>query len=49
MATAEVADRVCDAIVNNQFSILTHAEMREFPVARMCRAADQTNPLVAQQ
>jgi NAD(P)-dependent dehydrogenase (short-subunit alcohol dehydrogenase family) len=47
MAPAEVADRVWDAIMNNQFWILTHSEMREFPVARMRRAADQMNPPVA--
>ncbi len=47
MAPAEVADQVWNAIINNQFWILTHAEMRELPVKRMRRAADQKNPPVA--
>lgn len=40
----DVANQVHDAIVNDQFWILTHPDMRELPVERMKRAASQTNP-----
>jgi len=39
-----VAVAVVDAIDARQFWILTHPELREAPVERMRRAADQTNP-----
>jgi len=48
MAPAEVADQVFNAIVHRKFWILTHDDMRQWPVARMQRAASQTNPLVGQ-
>jgi len=48
MPPAEVADQVYEAIINRKFWILTHDDMREWPVARMQRAATQTNPLVGQ-
>jgi NAD(P)-dependent dehydrogenase (short-subunit alcohol dehydrogenase family) len=44
MTTAEVAQRVLEAIVNDQFWIVTHDDMRDIPIARMQRASDQTNP-----
>ncbi len=44
MPTAEVAQRVREAIVNDQFWIVTHDAFRNLPVARMQRAADQINP-----
>jgi hypothetical protein len=40
----DVADQVVDAIRTERFWILTHPEMRQAPVERMQRAADQTNP-----
>ena len=40
----DVADQVHDAIVSNQFWILTHPDFREAPVERMERAARQENP-----
>jgi len=40
----DVADQVVDAIRTDRFWILTHPEMRQAPVERMQRAADQTNP-----
>ena len=48
MPPAEVADQVYEAIINRKFWILTHDDMRAWPVARMQRAATQTNPLVGQ-
>ncbi len=44
MSTAEVAQRVREAIVNDQFWIVTHDDMRDLPIARMQRASDQRNP-----
>jgi NAD(P)-dependent dehydrogenase (short-subunit alcohol dehydrogenase family) len=44
MSTAEVAQRVLDAIVNDRFWIVTHDAMRNLPIARMQRASDQRNP-----
>jgi NAD(P)-dependent dehydrogenase (short-subunit alcohol dehydrogenase family) len=44
MTTAEVAQRVLEAIVNNQFWVVTHDDMRNLPIARMQRASAQTNP-----
>ncbi len=41
---SEVADQVIDAVRTERFWILTHADMREMPVARMQRAAAQENP-----
>jgi len=40
----EVADQVVAAVDAEQFWILTHEDMRARPVARMERAATQTNP-----
>jgi NAD(P)-dependent dehydrogenase (short-subunit alcohol dehydrogenase family) len=40
----DVADQVVDAIRTERFWILTHPEMRQAPVERMQRAADQANP-----
>lgn len=40
----DVADAVVDAVDNGQFWILTHEDMRDAPIERMQRAADQTNP-----
>lgn len=40
----DVADQVVDAIRTERFWILTHPEMRQAPVERMQRAADQVNP-----
>lgn len=40
----DVADQVVDAIRTERFWILTHPEMRQAPVERMQRAAEQTNP-----
>ena len=40
----DVADQVVDAIRTERFWILTHPEMRQVPVERMQRAADQANP-----
>jgi len=40
----DVAVAVVDAIDARQFWILTHPELREAPVERMRRAADQINP-----
>ena len=39
-----VADQVLDAILEERFWILTHADMRQAPVERMERAARQENP-----
>ena len=39
-----VADEVLDAILEERFWILTHADMRQAPVERMERAARQENP-----
>ena len=39
-----VADEVVDAIRTERFWILTHLEMRQAPVERMQRAADQVHP-----
>ena len=47
IAPAQVADQVVDAILNQRFWILTHPELREAPVERMRRAADQTNPVLS--
>jgi len=44
MTTAELAQRVLEAIVNDQFWILTHDAMRDLPIARMQRASAQINP-----
>jgi hypothetical protein len=44
MTTAEVAQRVLDAIVNDRFWIVTHDAMRNLPIARMQRASAQINP-----
>jgi NAD(P)-dependent dehydrogenase (short-subunit alcohol dehydrogenase family) len=44
MSTAELAQRVLEAIVNDRFWIVTHDAMRNLPIARMQRASDQTNP-----
>lgn len=41
---SDVADQVVDAIRTECFWILTHPEMRQVPVERMQRAADQVNP-----
>ena len=41
---SDVADQVLDAIRTERFWILTHPEMRQAPVERMQRAADQANP-----
>jgi hypothetical protein len=40
----DVADQVVDAIRTERFWILTHPEMRQAPVERMQRAAEQANP-----
>lgn len=40
----DVADQVVDAIRAERFWILTHPEMRQAPVERMQRAAEQANP-----
>ena len=40
----DVAVQVVDAVDARQFWILTHAEMRDAPVERMQRAAQQINP-----
>lgn len=40
----DVADRFVEAVDANQFWILTHEDMRQLPVERMQRAANQTNP-----
>jgi NAD(P)-dependent dehydrogenase (short-subunit alcohol dehydrogenase family) len=40
----DVANQVVDAIRTERFWILTHPEMRQAPVERMQRAAEQTNP-----
>jgi hypothetical protein len=40
----DVADQVHDAIVANQFWILTHPDFRQAPLERMQRAALQQNP-----
>jgi NAD(P)-dependent dehydrogenase (short-subunit alcohol dehydrogenase family) len=40
----DVADQVVDAIRTERFWVLTHPEMRQAPVERMQRAADQVNP-----
>jgi NAD(P)-dependent dehydrogenase (short-subunit alcohol dehydrogenase family) len=44
MTTAEVAQRVLEAILNDQFWVVTHDSMRDLPIARMQRASDQSNP-----
>jgi hypothetical protein len=44
MTPAEVAQRVLEAIVTDQFWIVTHDDMRNLPIARMQRASDQINP-----
>jgi len=44
MTTEELAQRVLEAIVNDQFWILTHDAMRDLPIARMQRASAQINP-----
>jgi NAD(P)-dependent dehydrogenase (short-subunit alcohol dehydrogenase family) len=46
MSTAELAQRVREAIVNDQFWIVTHDAMRDFPIARMRRASEQRNPTI---
>ena len=40
----EVAERVLDAVVNDHFWILTHADMAHLPVERMERAERNENP-----
>jgi NAD(P)-dependent dehydrogenase (short-subunit alcohol dehydrogenase family) len=40
----DVADQVVDAIRTERFWVLTHPEMRQAPVERMQRAAEQANP-----
>lgn len=47
MSTAELAQRVLEAIVNDQFWIVTHDTMRHLPISRMQRASDQTNPTLS--
>jgi NAD(P)-dependent dehydrogenase (short-subunit alcohol dehydrogenase family) len=39
-----IADQVADAISAGQFWILTHPDLRQRPVERMQRAAEQSNP-----
>ncbi len=41
---SDVAAQVVDAIRTDRFWILTHPEMRQAPVERMQRAAEQVNP-----
>ncbi len=41
---SDVAAQVVDAIRHDRFWILTHPEMRQAPVERMQRAAEQVNP-----
>lgn len=41
---SDIADQVLDAIVAERFWILTHPDMRHFPVERMERAESQENP-----
>jgi NADP-dependent 3-hydroxy acid dehydrogenase YdfG len=41
---SDVAQQVHDAVVANQFWILTHPDFRQAPVERMQRAAAQQNP-----
>jgi NAD(P)-dependent dehydrogenase (short-subunit alcohol dehydrogenase family) len=41
---SDVADQVVDAIRARRFWVLTHPDMRQVPVERMQRAANQENP-----
>jgi NAD(P)-dependent dehydrogenase (short-subunit alcohol dehydrogenase family) len=39
-----IADQVVDAVASGRFWILTHPDLRQRPVERMQRAAEQSNP-----